>query len=62
MKQAPVLAKDLLSPINAASLRELLGASNLLDLLPLAIYVCDASGMIINYNQKAVALWGRAPR
>lgn len=33
----------------------------LFDLLPLAIYVCDPSGLIIYYNSHAAELWGRSP-
>lgn len=33
----------------------------LFDLLPLAIYVCDPSGLIIYYNGHAAELWGRSP-
>ncbi|HEY4301887.1 MAG TPA: PAS domain S-box protein, partial [Candidatus Didemnitutus sp.] len=29
--------------------------------LPIAVYMCDASGMITIYNDAAVALWGRTP-
>jgi PAS domain S-box-containing protein len=33
----------------------------LLDLLPIAVYVCDACGIIERYNRRAVAIWGREP-
>jgi len=33
----------------------------LFDLLPVAIYLCDASGLIIYYNSHAAELWGRSP-
>lgn len=33
-----------------------------LELLPAAIYVCDASGSIVRFNRQAVELWGRTPR
>jgi PAS domain S-box-containing protein len=33
----------------------------LFDLLPVAIYVCDPSGLIIYYNSHAADLWGRSP-
>lgn len=33
----------------------------LFDLLPVAIYVCDPSGLIIHYNSCAAELWGRSP-
>ncbi len=34
----------------------------LFDLLPVAVYVCDASGLIIHYNSHAAELWGRSPK
>lgn len=33
----------------------------LFDLLPLAIYVCDASGIVVYHNSHAAELWGRPP-
>jgi PAS domain S-box-containing protein len=33
----------------------------ILELLPSAVYVCDAQGVIVRYNRKAAALWGAAP-
>lgn len=32
------------------------------DLLPVAAYACDRSGLIVRYNRRAAELWGRAPR
>jgi PAS domain S-box-containing protein len=34
----------------------------LFDLVPVAVYTCDADGFIEEYNQRAVELWGRDPR
>ena len=34
----------------------------LFDLVPVAVYTCDAEGLIKEYNQHAVELWGRAPK
>jgi two-component sensor histidine kinase len=34
----------------------------LFDLMPVAVYVCDASGLIIHYNNQAAKLWGRSPK
>jgi PAS domain S-box-containing protein len=34
----------------------------LVEVMPVAVYVVDASGMIQNYNKRAVELWGRAPK
>jgi PAS domain S-box-containing protein len=33
----------------------------LADLLPVAVYTCDAKGFITYYNPRAVELWGRVP-
>ena len=33
----------------------------LFDLGPVAVYSCDASGVIQNFNRRATELWGRAP-
>jgi two-component sensor histidine kinase len=32
-----------------------------LDALPIGIYACDADGLILRVNRKAILLWGRAP-
>jgi PAS domain S-box-containing protein len=34
----------------------------LVDILPIAVYACDAQGRIDIYNRRAVELWGRLPR
>jgi PAS domain S-box-containing protein len=33
----------------------------LFDLAPVAVYSCDASGLILEYNNRAADLWGRKP-
>jgi PAS domain S-box-containing protein len=33
----------------------------LFDLVPVAVYVCDADGIIREYNRRAAELWGREP-
>jgi len=33
----------------------------LFDLAPVAVYSCDASGLIRDYNNRAAELWGRKP-
>ena len=33
----------------------------LFDLAPIAVYSCDASGVIQGYNNRAAELWGRKP-
>src|SRR5690606_36642075 len=34
----------------------------LLDLLPIAVYACDADGRVSWFNLRAAELWDRAPR
>jgi PAS domain S-box-containing protein len=36
-------------------------APDIIDLLPVAIYACDAEGRILWFNRRAAALWGRSP-
>jgi PAS domain S-box-containing protein len=44
------------------SLEQALRASDeILELLPIATCVCGADGRILQYNQRAVEIWGRAP-
>ena len=33
----------------------------LVEVMPVAVYVCDTAGMIQNYNRRAVELWGQEP-
>ena len=40
----------------------LAASDGILDMLPIATFVCDAAGPILQYNQRAVEIWGRAPR
>ena len=34
----------------------------LFTLAPIAVYSCDRSGVVLEYNQRAAELWGRAPQ
>ena len=44
------------------ALSEMLRASDsILDLLPIATFISDAQGAILQYNRRAVEHWGRAP-
>jgi PAS domain S-box-containing protein len=36
-------------------------SEDLLRILPVAVYVCDAEGRILRFNPKAAELWGREP-
>ena len=37
------------------------GYRTLFDLVPVAVYSCDASGVIQKFNRRAAELWGREP-
>ena len=37
-------------------------STDLIEILPAAVYVCDADAVVISYNQRATELWGRAPK
>ena len=36
-------------------------SDGILDMLPVATVICDARGVILQYNRRAVEIWGRAP-
>lgn len=48
------------------SIGNLLAASPLdiqiIDLLPIAIYICDKEGFVTHYNKAAAEMWGHAPK
>jgi len=46
-------------PALSAMLR---ASDGILDLLPIATFICDARGTVLQYNQHAVQIWGRAPQ
>jgi PAS domain S-box-containing protein len=46
-------------PALAAMLK---ASDGILDLLPVATFICDARGTILQYNQRAAEIWGRVPR
>lgn len=46
-----------------AALGAMLHASDgILDMLPIATFICDAKGTILQYNRHAVEIWGHIPR
>lgn len=55
------VAQDLIAPIQEIISPDYLQESNILNLLPAAVYVCDMSGVIKKYNEQAVKFWGRRP-
>lgn len=55
---APVTERPIPSALSAI----LRASDGILDLLPIATFICDAKGTILQYNRHAVAVWGRAPQ
>jgi PAS domain S-box-containing protein len=39
-----------------------INAAQIIDLLPVAIYTCDADGFVTHYNNASVELWGSSPK
>lgn len=39
-----------------------ISASNLMNLLPVGLYVCNPHGLITHYSSKAAEIWGREPK
>ena len=37
-------------------------SQDLIEVLPAAVYVCNAEAVVVSYNERAVELWGREPR
>ncbi len=48
-------------PFPAALSAMLRASDGILDLLPIPTSICDVHGVILQYNQRAVELWGRIP-
>ena len=49
-------------PISPALSAVLRASDGILDMLPIATFVCDARGTILQYNQSAVEIWGSVPK
>lgn len=61
MEQQPGGVGEMRPDAAADPFIDYLKEGNLLSQLPVAVYVCDMSGIIRKYNDKAVELWGRRP-
>lgn len=48
-------------PIPSLLSAMLRASDGILDMLPIATFVCDAKGTILQYNRRATEIWGRAP-
>jgi PAS domain S-box-containing protein len=49
------------SAVPLALQQTLLSWDGLLDRLPIGVYTVDRNGVLVQYNKRAAALWGRAP-
>src|SRR6185436_7558024 len=50
-------------PVAPLSPEQALSASDkFLELLPIATCVCDSAGRIVQYNKRALEIWGRPPK
>jgi PAS domain S-box-containing protein len=50
-------------PTRAGAVRQAAGRwDEIYERMPIAVYVCDRDGLIIQYNRRAEELWGRAPK
>jgi PAS domain S-box-containing protein len=61
MKQSSGVHQDIIASVHEILHASYLKESTVFNLLPYAVYVCDAEGTIVNYNRKAIELWGRTP-
>jgi PAS domain S-box-containing protein len=43
------------------ALRQAVRAADLLEGLPIGVYICDRDGLVVQYNRRAAELWGREP-
>jgi PAS domain S-box-containing protein len=61
MDQEMEISDTVAGSMNNLSTSDYLQESNILNLIPEAVCVCDMSGIIQKYNEQAVRLWGRRP-
>jgi PAS domain S-box-containing protein len=53
--------RSLAQAIPAPLIAMLRASDGILDLLPVATFICDARGVILQFNRRAVEIWGRTP-
>lgn len=61
MENQSVRIKNLPQPVQPIFPPDYLQESFILNLIPEAVYMCDLSGVIVQFNEQAVLLWGRRP-
>lgn len=60
MKEATII-QEVFSSLPTTLTNDSLNDHQILNQLPVAVYVCDINGNILQYNEKAAQLWGRKP-
>jgi PAS domain-containing protein len=52
------------NPIDQARAQGALGwfSTDLIEIIPAAVYVCNSEAVVVSYNRRATELWGRAPK
>lgn len=60
MKEATI-NQEVFSSLPTTLTNDSLNDHQILNQLPVAVYVCDINGNILQYNEKAAQLWGRKP-
>ena len=61
MRDANEAPRHSARPVPLLTTAMLRGSGDILDMLPIATLVCDADGAILQYNRRAVEIWGRVP-
>jgi PAS domain S-box-containing protein len=55
-------ARPVSRPLPAVLSAMLRASDGVLDVLPIATFICDVNGTILQYNKRAVEIWGRGPQ
>ena len=61
MREASEAPRPTARPVPLLTSAVLRASGDILDMLPIATLVCGADGTILQYNRRAVEIWGRAP-
>ena len=61
MREASDGPRPTARPVPLLTSAVLRASGDILDMLPIATLVCGADGSILQFNKRAVEIWGRAP-
>ena len=59
MREASEVPRPTARPVPVLTSAVLRASGDILDMLPIATLVCAADGTILQYNKRAVEIWGR---